>query len=120
MNKLIAFTTLLLMLAGSVTGTALAQSYSFRSAGTLDYIDFNERVIVISDKSFPLGASLIVYDHANNLSSTSALRKGTKVGTNVSAAGPAGSTQAIYEIWVLPDSFDLSQVPGIMGSPTPY
>lgn len=119
MNKLIAFTTFLLMLAGSVSGTAVAQSYPFKSAGTLDQIDYQAKVVVIDDTVFPLGSSLIVYDHNNRLTSAGALKVGGKVGINLAGSGPAGGKPVVYEIWVLPDSFDISRMSGPMGVPTP-
>lgn len=98
-----------LLLACSLSTPSVAGQYRFNHAGTVDRVDRQSAEIVIDDMLYQIGQNVLLQDINNNIVSPDKLVANARVGLNLSQGNsPGGPGNTIYEIWILPDNFDLS------------
>lgn len=101
-RKFVAAFLLSIVLAGTALAQSLPDYYpdSFRDAGRVDAVYFDEKRIVIGDISYWLAESVVVYSRSSAKDSILRVREGTHVGFKRDGA------ERITAIWLLPDNFD--------------
>ena len=109
--KALIYIVMTLVAAATAQATAAGKGLpEFAATGTLDRVDFKSREIVIGDIYYRLGQNLIVHDEKGRLGEPRLLRRGIKVGVSPYSGGSGTSgQQSVYEIWVLPKDYDLSE-----------
>lgn len=101
---------LLILLSFSATATTLPDYYPkvISMSGTIDRIDIKRGEIVVNDMPWRLSMNAKVHSLITEFSSIQTLRRGMKVGFEMSSIN--GKIQ-VAEIWILPDDYTSNHGP---------
>ena len=80
-------------------------------AGTVDILKSGYTGIVIDDMSYRLSPNIVIHGNKGRIASRKDLKEGIKVGANLSSSS-GSSNKMIYEIWILPRTFDMEKFHG--------
>lgn len=103
-KRFFSIATSVLLTLGAAQGQTLPRYYpqTFQRIGTVDEIDTNRQVMVISDQPYRIASQLTVRTLYNVNAGLAGLQTGDRVGLAVQGKG---ARRTVQEIWVLPPGY---------------
>ena len=105
MKNILVILALLLPLVLMPVHAADANDAPYNAVGVIDVVNTKSRAIIISDIPFRLGNNLMIRDSNGKLLNLDRLKPGQIVGTRTGQS----ADRTLYELWLLPDDFDIER-----------